>query len=60
MDDFLKKQISRVLQMFGDPTSFWISRDSGAVIAPSVHLKLEIQSDVELGPTMYLRAGSTF
>lgn len=64
MDGFLKKQISCVLQMFGDPKSFWIvPGDSSAVIAPSANLKLKSQSDVELGPTMcakYLMAGSTF
>lgn len=63
MDDLLK-QISRVLQMFGDPKSFQIFRgDSSAVIAPSVNLKLKSQSDVELGPTTcakYLMAGNTF
>lgn len=64
MDDFLKKQISSVLQMFGDPKSFQIFRGgSSAVRAPSVNLKLKSQSDVELGPTTcakHLMAGSTF
>lgn len=48
MDDLLK-QISCVLQMFGDPRYFQIFRgDSSAVIAPSVSLKLKSQSDLNL------------
>lgn len=64
MDDFFKKQVSCVLQMFRDPKSFFIFRGNGsAATAPSVNLTFKSQSDAELGPTMwakYLPAGSTF
>lgn len=64
MDYFFKKHVSHVLQMLGDPKSFFIFRgNSSAVAAPSVNLTFKSQSDAELGPTMwakYLPAGSTF
>lgn len=64
MDDFFKKQVSHVLQMFGDPESFFIFRgNSSAVTVPPVNLTLNNQSDAALGPIMwtkYLIAKSTF
>ncbi|RMC14171.1 hypothetical protein DUI87_09261 [Hirundo rustica rustica] len=57
MDDLFKKQVSCVLQMFGDPKSIF-KGNSSAVTAPSVNLTFKGQSDAELGPTVKISNNS--
>lgn len=54
IDDFFKKQVSSVLQMFGDHKPFFIFRGNSSVVtAPSVNLTFKSQWDAELGLTMW-------